>query len=124
MTSTSSSITHIPNKFVHDKIIAESATTPTVLYLSNSVLPFCKAFTPKYEALAEKHKSNDASSVRFTQMENTPETSPMFKFAPNQLPVVILISEGRWAKTLMSPSIEEVERGIGELVERVGSLKN
>ena len=128
MTST---ITYIPNKSIHDTIVAESATTPTVIYLCNSVLPFCKTFTPKYEALAQKWSSgekdssgSEVSNVRFTQMENTPETSPMFKFAPNQLPVVIFISEGKWAKTLMSPTIEEVERGLEELVERVGKWRN
>ena len=120
-----SQTTYISNKEEHDKVVAESATTPTIIYLSNYVLPICKDFTPKYEALAKRYRSERSeTSIRFTQMETTPETSPMFKFAPNQLPVVILLSEGRWCRTLMSPTIKELEAGIGELLERVGKWKN
>ena len=48
----------------------------------------------------------------------------MFKFAPTQLPVVLLISEGKWAKTLNVPSISEIEKGIKELLEKTGGWRN
>lgn len=113
-----SSVTNIPNKEVHDKLIADSASTPTVVYIYNSVLPICKELTPQYRELASKYESESSEvSVRFAEMDSTPETSPMFKFAPTQLPVVLLISEGKWAKTLQVPLIGEIEKGIKELLE-------
>ena len=127
MASPSSAVTDIPNKSTHDTLIADSATTPTALYIFNSALPYCRELTPRYEALAQKYSSkSDGSetSVRFAQMDHTPETSPMFKFAPTQLPVVVLIREGVWAKTLMSPTIKEVEKGVEELLEKAGRLRN
>ena len=122
-------ITQIPNKQVHDTMVAESEGTPTVIYVSNSSLPACKAFTPKYEALADEHDRNVSSeyadipaerSIRFCQLDFSNETSMMFKFSPNQLPVVVLISEGCWCRTLMSPSVKELESGIGELLKKAG----
>lgn len=121
-----SAVTSIPNKEVHDTLMAESTNTPTVMYIYNSALPICKDFTPQYRDLAAKHNKGGSSeiSVRFTEMDSTPETSPMFKFAPTQLPVVLLISEGKWAKTLNVPSIEEVEKGVEELMEKTGRWRN
>lgn len=120
-----SSVTDIPNKEIHDKLMAESSNTPTVLYIYNSALPMCKELTPQYRDLASKYKNESSEvSIRFAEMDSTPETSPMFKFAPTQLPVVLLISEGKWAKTLNIPSIGEVEKGIKELVEKTGRWRN
>ena len=48
----------------------------------------------------------------------------MFKFASSQLPVVLLISEGKWAKTINVPTIGEVEKGVEELLKRTGNWKD
>lgn len=110
----SSLITQISDKATHDRIITDAVSTPTVLYLSSSVLPGCKTFTPEYEDLAERSLTEDWG-LRFCQMEYTSHTSPMFKFAQAQLPVVIFIYTERWCKTLLSPSVREVERGLEDL---------
>lgn len=111
----SSQITYVPDKPTHDAILAASTTQPTILYLSSSVLPACKAFTPQYEALAAKEDTSGSHSIKFCQMEYDSNTSPMFKFAQAQLPVVILLVEERWCRTLLSPSVREVEAGLEEL---------
>lgn len=53
MTS-ASSITKVPDKETHDRLIT-SSSLPTILYLSSSVLPACKKFTPEFEGLARKY---------------------------------------------------------------------
>jgi len=114
-TSMTDQIVQIANRATHDKIIADSATKPTVLYLSSSPLPACKTFTPQYAALAKEF-----DDVKFCQMEHNSETSPMFKFSQAQLPNVILIVEGKWCRTLLSPTVKEVEAGIEELISKAG----
>ena len=120
-----SAVTDIPNKEVHDKLIAESTNTPIVMYIYNEALPWCKTLTPQYHNLASNYqKERSEVEVRFTEMDSTPETTPMFKFASSQLPVVLLISEGRWAKTINVPTIAEVEKGVEELLKRTGKWKD
>jgi thioredoxin-like negative regulator of GroEL len=120
-----SAVTDIPNREVHDKLMAESTKTPTVMYIYNSALPLCKTLTPEYHDLASRYqKERSEVAVRFTEMDSTPETTPMFKFASSQLPVVLLISEGKWAKTINVPTIGEVEKGVEELLKRTGNWKN
>jgi thioredoxin-like negative regulator of GroEL len=126
--------TSIPNKAVHDTVVAESAHTPTVIYVCNSSLPICKSFTPQYESLA--HKLQDQSrtncskrNVKLCVLEFGTETSAMFKFSPNQLPVVVLMCSDRegknWARTMMSPRIGELEEAVEDMRERAGtSLRN
>ena len=110
-----STITQIGDKHEHDRVVAESGDTPTVIYVSNSSLPQCKAFTPQYEALAARFEMS--REIRFSQLEFTNKTSMMFKFAPNQLPVLVLVQEGNWCRTLLSPTMQELERGVDELLK-------
>lgn len=114
----SESVTPIPNKTTHDTILAASATHPTVIYLSSDVLPACQRFAPEYEPLATKHPD-----IKFCRMEYSSETSPMFKFAQAQLPVVVLVIEGRWCRTLLSPKIGEVEGKLEELRREAQGVK-
>ena len=114
-TSMTDHVVQITDRATHDNIIADSATKPTVLYISSSPLPACKTFTPHYEALA-----TEFGNVKFCQMEHSSETSPMFKFSQAQLPVVILILEGEWCRTLLSPTVTELGAGIEELVSKAG----
>jgi thiol-disulfide isomerase/thioredoxin len=122
-------ITQIPDKRTHDNIVAESASIPTIIYVSNSSLPHCKAFTPQYEALAnrlqEERKTNCSKrNVRFCELGFATETAAMFKFSPNQLPVIVLMCNDRdgknWARTMMSPRIRELELAVEDMRERAG----
>lgn len=49
--SSASPVIQVPDKETHDRLIA-SDPPPTILYLSSSVLPACKTFTPEFEGLA------------------------------------------------------------------------
>lgn len=117
----SSTITQIPDKPTHDRIVAESIDRPTILYLSSSVLPACKSFTPQYEALAARD-SSDETNVRFCQIEYSNQTSPMFKFAQAQLPVVIFMCADRYCETLLSPTIQEVDARLVKLKKKAWEL--
>ena len=113
-------IIQLGNKAKHDGVIhdCETTDTPTVIYVSNSALPTCKTFTPKYESLA-----TEIEGVRFCQLDFSNETSMMFKFSPNQLPVVVLM-RARWCRTLMSPSMKELRAGIENLMSQGDRLPN
>ena len=112
--SSQSAVIQLLDQPSHDAVVAESKYTPTVIYVSNSSLPLCRDFTPKYEALATKHTSQ---GVKFCQLEFTNKTSCMFKFAPNQLPVTVLVCETVWCKTIMGANINELEAGITQLLD-------
>lgn len=121
-----SQITQITDKSSLQKVGAEAESTPTVIYVSNGALPACREFTPEYEALAEKYSKQDGqgTSVRFTQSELSSETSALFKFSPNQLPVLLFLSPGPRTKTLMSPSVGNVEQEVEEMLQNVGKSRN
>ena len=103
---------HLTNRREHDAAVTAAETTPTVIYLSNSPLPACKTFTPKYSELASKYKT-----VQFCIMELSSETSPMFKFAPNQLPVLVFVVKKTWCRTIMAANVRELEAGLGDLLD-------
>lgn len=100
----------ITNKKEHDDAVSQSLHTPTVIYVSNSNVPVCKSFTPRIEDMAERY-----SSIRFYQMELQSETSMLFKFSPNQLPVTVLMVGDRWCRTVMGDDLRELEGALGEL---------
>jgi thioredoxin-like negative regulator of GroEL len=115
-------ITHILNPTEHDQAVAQAdAGTPTIIYVCNSVTPACKAFTPKFHHLASIH---NAQGVEFCQMDYNHETSMLFKFAPNQLPVITLMVNGNWCRTVTGLSAaakyEGLRSGIEELLEQAG----
>ena len=95
----------------HDAAVTAAEETPTVIYLCNSPLPACKTFTPKYSELATKYQD-----VQFCIMELTSETSPMFKFAPNQLPVLVFLVKKTWCRTRMGADVKGLEAGLVELL--------
>jgi len=104
-------ILQITNKQEHDNAVSQSKQTPTVIYVSNSNLPTCRKFTPKYEELAQKYPS-----IWFCQMELQTETSMLFKFSPNQLPVTVLMVRDAWCKTVMGDDVRGLEAALEELV--------
>lgn len=112
----SSRIHQITDKQEHDAAVEQSKQTPTVIYVSNSNLPICKAFTPQYQDLANKYDKHD-SDVRFYQMEFQTKTSMLFKFSPNQLPVTVLMVHDAWCKTVMADNLAALEAALEELVQ-------
>jgi thioredoxin-like negative regulator of GroEL len=112
----SSQILQITDKQEHDEAVEQSKQTPTVIYVSNSNLPICKSFTPKYYELAQRHEQ---SGVRFCQMEFQTKTSMLFKFSPNQLPVTVLMVHDAWCRTVMGDDMAGLEAALGELMLNV-----
>lgn len=56
--------------------------------------------------------------MKWYEMPMIAETTPMIKFGVQNCPVVILM-RGTWARTLLGVrGVEEVERGVREMVER------
>ena len=113
MTST---VVQITNRAKHDEVVSRSKQTPTVLHVSNSALPTCKAFSPRYEQLATQHAAN---GITFAEMDFSTETSYLFKFSPNQLPVTVAMYGDRWAKTVMGADMRGIEEAIGIMLEEV-----
>ena len=108
---------HLTNKREHDTAVAAAEMQPTVIYLCNSPLPACKTFTPRYIELAAKYQN-----IQFCIMELTSETSFMFKFAPNQLPVLVLMVKKTWCRTMMGANVKELEAGLGDLLNEAKTL--
>ncbi|KUJ12818.1 uncharacterized protein LY89DRAFT_737726 [Mollisia scopiformis] len=75
--------------------------------------------TPSYEDLASRYRN-----IAFAQMDYGPETSMLFKFAPNQLPMLKLMyrdkNGGMWARTVMGADLRELKAGIDEMLEKAG----
>lgn len=101
----------------HDAIISREnqiANIPILIYVSSSV-PRSIAFTPQLLKLSKRPEFVD---VKFYEMEMTAKTTPMIKFGPQNCPLVFLF-RNLWCKTLLGiRSIEEVEKGIQEMLER------
>jgi thioredoxin-like negative regulator of GroEL len=109
-----SGVVQITDRPEHDRVVEESKKTPTVIYVSNSSLPTCRAYTPQYEELAKRRQD---TGVRFAQMEFNTNTSMLFKFSPNQLPVTVLMVRDAWCKTVMGPDMKGLESALETLIE-------
>lgn len=104
----------INDRAEHDAAVTKADDgTPTVLFVCNSSTPPCKAFVPKYAEMAAKYADR---GVKFYRMEFNSETSYLFKFSPNQLPVLTVMINGRWARTVMGGDAKGLESAIGELL--------
>ncbi|EGP87685.1 uncharacterized protein MYCGRDRAFT_93083 [Zymoseptoria tritici IPO323] len=109
-----SHIVQITNRAEHDQVVDTSKQTPTVIYVSNSSHPACREHNPKYEELVKRKQD---TGVRFAQMEFNTDTSMLFKFAPNQLPVTVLMVRDAWCKTFMGPDMRGLEEALEMLVQ-------
>jgi hypothetical protein len=111
---------------------AESTGKPTIIYVSNSTLPLCKVFSPKFYDLASQFNTEREGQVEFAQIEFSSETSMLFKFSPNQLPVLVFMGRDRgmggggklWCKTVMGADLEGLEQGVEEMMGRAGLRAN
>ncbi|PVH83138.1 hypothetical protein DL98DRAFT_121193 [Cadophora sp. DSE1049] len=134
-------IIHLTNPTSHAQFTRshEASGAPYVLYVFNFSLPACKAFTPQYEELAARYSSNSnpntsseegkENQTTFAQMDFSSETSMLFKFAENQLPVLTLMCRESgenwrtgmlWAKMVTGADLRGLEEAIGEMMGRVG----
>jgi hypothetical protein len=50
-------------------------------------------------------------------MEFNTNTSMLFKFSPNQLPVTVLMVRDAWCKTIMGPDMPALESALQTLIE-------
>lgn len=107
----------INDRSTHDEVVSQSKEQPTVINVSNSSLPICKKFTPEYSSLAEKWQPKGPKGIRFCQLDFNHETSMLFKFSPNQLPVTVLMVGDRWCKTVMGANMKRLEDALGELLK-------
>ncbi|KAI5369785.1 Putative Thioredoxin domain-containing protein [Septoria linicola] len=110
-------VIRILDRAKHDEIVANSKNIPTVLHVSNSSLPACRAFSPKYEELAKAHASDN---IAFAEMDFNAETSYLFKFSPNQIPVTVAMFGDRWAQTVMGADMSGIEKMIGIMLSESG----
>lgn len=109
----------ITNKDSHDILIGQCNryNIPTVLHVYNSSVPRCQTFLAVFEAFANKNLDKDGVRIQYAKMDYTPETSFMFKFAPNQLPITVVMFGLKWARTVMGPEMGEIERTVEEMVK-------
>ncbi|KAK4948281.1 hypothetical protein LTR10_012815 [Elasticomyces elasticus] len=115
------SITHISTPAEHDVVVSEAESQPTIICLVNSVTPVCKAFIKRFEETAARQT---ASGVRFCLMEFNNQTSMMFKFAINQLPVVVFMCAGPWSRSVVGATQRDLEVGIEGLLDEVRKTQN
>ncbi|KAK4507373.1 hypothetical protein PRZ48_001108 [Zasmidium cellare] len=108
----SSNVFKIKDRATHDEVISQSKEHPTVINVSNSSLPICKKFTPEYASLAERWQSG---GIKFFELDFNNETSMLFKFSPNQLPVTVLMVGDRWCKTVMGANMKNLEDTLSQL---------
>jgi hypothetical protein len=108
----------ITNKDSHDILIGQCNryNIPTVLHVYNSSIPQCQSFLAVFESYASKHSAKEGVPIQYAKMDYTPETSFMFKFAPNQLPITVIMYGWKWARTVTGPEIGEIDKVVGEMV--------
>jgi len=76
----------------------------------------------KFESWASDSFSHSGERIQYAKMDYTSETSYMFKFAPNQLPVTVLMVGSGWARTVTGTDIEGIESLAGEMMEEYRKL--
>lgn len=108
-------IFQITDRTSHDEVVSQSKKQPTVINVSNSSLPICKKFASEYITLAETWHPK---GIRFCQLDFNHETSMLFKFSPNQLPVTVLMVGDRWFKTVMGANMKTLEHALEELLKQ------
>jgi hypothetical protein len=106
----------ITNPATHDAAIAKASEPGTIvlIYVTSSSNPICVSTTPKVEALAadEKYKS-----VRFFQMELTPDTAPMIKFGIQNTPIFIAYKQA-WCQTVLGADMRSLHRMLDQQISK------
>ncbi|QIW97965.1 hypothetical protein AMS68_003483 [Peltaster fructicola] len=102
-------VRQILDKADHDQAVEQAKKTPTIIYVSNDVMPTCKAFAGCYEEAAA---STNPEGVAFYQMELSSKTSPLFKFTANQLPILVFICGDSWCRTAMAANKKDLSEGL------------
>lgn len=108
----------ITNRKAHDQLVAQctKGNIPTILHVYNSAVPRCQTFLVNLEMWAKNRRNED--SIQYAKMDYTTETSFMFKFASNQLPITVLMVGERWARTVTGAELGEIERMVEEMVDQ------
>lgn len=102
----------VSNKDSHDQLVKEctSRNIPTILHVYNSSIPSCQAFLLTFESWVKTSSSHNDYKIQVGKMDYTSETSFMFKFAPNQLPITVFMVGQGWARTVTGTDIRDVEK--------------
>lgn len=114
----------ITNRATHDQLVAQCTkhNKPTILHVYNSCIPRCEAFLVEVESWASNSALPSGERIQYAKMDYTSETSYMFKFAPNQLPITVLMVGSGWARTVTGTDIEGIESLAGEMMEEYRRL--
>lgn len=114
----------LTDKDSHDRLVKECTAhdIPTIIHVYNSSIPRCQSFLSTLESWATTYSSHQSDKMQFAKMDYTSETSFMFKFAPNQLPITVLMVGQGWARTATGTDIREVEKLAGEMLEEYRKL--
>lgn len=107
----------IINKDTHDQLVKRCTNNniPTILHVYNSAVPRCQAFLTKLESWATSSSYPD-QKIQYAKMDYTSKTSFMFKFAPNQLPITVLMVGPGWARTVTGAELEQIEGLVGDMM--------
>jgi hypothetical protein len=118
------SFSTITNKDSYDLLVNQCNryNIPTALHVYNSSVPSCQSFLSEFESFAKHHDLVKEVRIQYAKMDYTPETSFMFKFAPNQLPITVVMFGQRWARTVTGPRIGEIERLVMEVVREYQTI--
>lgn len=108
----------ITNRDTHDQLVAKCTkhNVATILHVYNSAIPRCQSFLTKFESWAKNDSSYSGEQIQYAKMDYTSETSFMFKFAPNQLPITVLMVGQGWARTVTGTDLEGIESSTEEMM--------
>lgn len=103
----------------HDSIVSREnqlKNEPLVMVVTSST-PASKSLFPRIAELS-KHADFADANIQWYEMPMIAETTPMIKFGVQNCPVVVLM-KGTWARTLLGiRNVEEVEKGVREMIGR------
>ncbi|KAJ4989081.1 hypothetical protein SVAN01_05343 [Stagonosporopsis vannaccii] len=114
----------ITTKAAHDHLVAQctKSNSPTILHVYNSSVPRCQSFITKFEIWARDRSFCSGERIQYARMDYTSETSCLFKFAPNQLPITVMMVGPGWARTVTGTDMERVESLAEEMMQEYRKL--
>jgi hypothetical protein len=104
--------TEITDKASLDELTEHCKSQPSFLFITNSSLPVHKTFQLIFEDVANDSSNED---IHFCLMDYSDTTSPLMKFAPNQLPVLIVMHGESWCRTVMGADRKRMQALLQEL---------
>lgn len=118
------SLRTMTDKSSHDLLINQrtECDISTILHVYKSSVPRCRSFLSKLELWAKSNSSYNGDQAQHAKMDYTPGRSFVFLFAPNQLPITVLMVGQRWARTVAGTEVGEIERLVRKMMEEYHRL--